>query len=230
MNKRIIYNYYLKTRRSSIFISIQIYKNILFFYKYDNNEIEQFNTSEYKIKGKDIIFDKNIFSNEKIIYEDKIVIEFSRKNKNMFNNKINISNYKGVINNEEESSLIYFDTEKSNRIPLEYEKIIYISEKNDVIFSATVSEYLDSSKIQLYLDVNGSVIKDNNHISYRNDDELIIKTYQYIYKIHREKNIRNNDCLYSFENKCVSLKIKKIFKEPFINIENVNMLVISYKI
>lgn len=230
MSKRTIYNYYIKTIDDEIFFSIHFDQRKMFFYKYYNDIVSKEIINDYSIKHNIIKFNNNIFSNNMIKYSNIIDIKFEKK-RNMFYNKILYTNFSGLINNSNVFGKVYLDKETYSKMPLEYNKMLYLSDNFDFLFSSILNKNINDKTIKLYFDINDNVIKDNSYIAYRNkENKFTIKTYQYIYNIDivDKTCLQSNDNLFNFYSINANVSINKTFHTPFINTEKKNMLLITY--
>lgn len=231
--KKIIYNYYLKNEKHNILFSIHILKEVLHLFVYNNGILHELKTNVYSIDKDKIVFNNNVFSNNKIKYLNQIDVSFECVKRNIFFNKINMVKATGIIDNEKNSDLIlYHDIEIHKKPCVEYTKLIYISNVLEDCFSYSSFNYLNNSKIVIYLNVNDLIVKDNSHIISKNKgNSIITKTYQYIYNIdYAIENSENSKQIIKFSKVNCNVKVHKMFYEPFVNLNKQQMILISYKI
>lgn len=225
--KKKIINYYLYYNSKRVFITIHIDKKEANCYMY-TDRLTKYKINNYKHGNKFIKFDDNYFGNEKIIFND-ISISFINKNKNLFHNKINISNFYGVIDGEEVSGIIYSDVEKYFNSPYTYVKFIHFD--TDKIIALNRNKFTSENRFMIYSFVNDNEIKENSNITCRiKSCEYVIKTYQYIYDINfvTQKLERVEDKNIDIGIIDVNFSIHKFFSPPFLKLYDLKCIAIMY--
>lgn len=199
-----------------------------------NNVIKELEVQEYINNTSEICFYNNIISKQKIkIIEFSIEVFFENKviNKGKYN-YITYGNIKGVIAGEEVSSIYYFDVEKFNVLPYDYIKLIHLSEKFNIdVISITHSLHRKKEDIMLYYDLN-EIMKENSFIKCkRKVNNLIIKTYDYVYNLkYNIQGMNRTTEDIKFCDSLVDLTVSKLYFKYFVDVSNKKFIIISFNL